>query len=191
MPVSIYGVRIADPTAAWMELKTVREVLRSRRAWNKGGWFDMRFETMCLANAVRYVHKGYRSNRGDFSNALRPVTESLLLAVVQRRHSIYASIPAYNDDHTRLHSEILEVIDEAIELLEPHARTEAYVIASEVLTKKEQQEMAEEQQERQKDRFQEWLQSHERRGWKTFWEELRECPPDDEECQQRKALSAA
>jgi hypothetical protein len=171
--------------------------------------FTRTVTTMCLANAIRYVTRGvyekpevYSRGTGDLDHA-----ERLVLAVIRKRQiegrsdpeldneeieEVAEDIPNYNDASVRRFKDIVEVLDESIALVRPLARVEVAVVADDVMTKAEKKEIDAKIRKAEDDIFQEqfgyWLTSHEKRGWKTFWEELLECDENDKKCQE-KALA--
>jgi len=151
MPTVIEGVRVANPTAVWMQLMNTRHnVLNQAEKWNNGGWFDQgrgaggwRPFTMCLANAVRFVTRGTASEPQVYSRERLEMdeAEAILLKAIVKAAGPVGDIPDYNDAARRRYEEIVAVLDTAIKLVEPFARKIAMVYADDVMTPEEKLEI--------------------------------------------------
>jgi hypothetical protein len=263
----IEGIYVENPTGVWMQLMNARRnVLNSRTRWNPGGWYEMSDSqagafTMCLANAVRFVANGHMNQpdehayTGGADDDMEVAERIVLIAIHRAAGRYFDAIPSFNDESERRYHEIVKVLDTAIEIVEPFARTEAITFADDVMTdeerkqvraavRKAEDEMWAEQVEKFKLRkdpkgiwrtakghfakvplwvrygldrdpapitvkaeaiklqpaaraealeFKGWLDSHEKRGWDTFWDELLQCDKDDpgyEDCQAAKQALA-
>jgi hypothetical protein len=154
MSTMIEGIEVENPTGVWMQLMNARRnVLNSKTRWNSGGWFAMNSTqagvfTMCLANAVRFVANGNMSQPEDHAYAsseedMEVAERIVMVAIVQASSGGYfSSIPMYNDASQRRYHEIIKVLDTAIKIVEPFARTEAITFADDVMTSDERKEVA-------------------------------------------------
>lgn len=208
---TIEGVQVENPAAVWHQLKEARATLTKGR-WLKGSWFEPTrdAEGMCLANALRFAMHGRKNNPRTFAkDATVGVTEQLLLQVIRNSEPKWANldeIPTWNDAEERGLSDVVKVLDATIALVQPFAYEFTTTYAPDVMTKGERREMDQASWEAQTAiwreagmwgpepqisgqgivaRFKNWLTDHEARGWSTFWDELAECDPDDQDCQER------
>jgi len=195
----VEGVPIKDPTAVWMQLLTTRrKVLDRRDRWNSGSWIEKvggADVSMCLSNALRFVAYGKKTEPKEFAEHGVPDSERLVMKAISKRYPEcdFDNIPAFNDYEGRTYGQVLEVIEDAIAMVAPFARE--MVVADEVMTDEERAEIREQVFDAEAEMFKQWrlefktwLDSHERRGWSTFWEELYECEDGDEDCKQRLAV---
>lgn len=153
--VSIEGVHVENPTTVWMQLKNTRHnVLKDEQKWNPGGWYDQTGNrhnpfTMCLANAVRWVARGAATHPETFSydtadnDSLETAERIILVAIpmAMRDGVDYEEIPAFNDDRSRRFTEIVAVLDKAIEMVAPYAKADVVTYADDVMTKEEYDEI--------------------------------------------------
>jgi hypothetical protein len=155
MSVLIEDIDVENPTGVWMQLMNARRnVLNSRTRWNPGGWFEMTSHqagafTMCLANAVRFVANGNMSQPDEHAyrsggDEEMEVAERIVMVAIQQAATAgyFGSIPEYNDTGQRRYHEIIKVLDTAIEIVEPFARSEAIIFADDVMTDEERKEVA-------------------------------------------------
>jgi len=159
--VKIEGLEIHHPTQAWMQLKsTLHQVLDREGRWNPGSWFEQEVLTgngdkvpwnMCLANALRFVVRGEAAQAKEYNGVHTDEVEQLTLVAINKvnpdlikkaQSSSYQDIPSFNDEHSRRYEEIVAVLKLAIEMVEPHARSEGVVFADEVLSPEEKAEIA-------------------------------------------------
>jgi hypothetical protein len=212
MSTTIGNVRIENPTKTWTQLMNVRHnVLAEADRWNNGTWFegDRNVNTMCLANAVRFVIRGNAKTPENMAHVSdNHDAERLLLWAINDISMVgrYDAIPSYNDAGGRNHKHILEALDHAIKALAPHAKVYAITIAADVMTDEEKAEVnagvrkAEDEiwAERWPNverstamlEFRAWLNDHQKRGWGTFWDELADCK-GDEDCEKRMEAALA
>jgi hypothetical protein len=145
--VVIEGVKVDNPTGVWMQLmNTRRRVLDRVEKWNDKGWYsgDAFRPTMCLANALRYVARGERGQPAAFSREqgdLEQAERVVMKAIVKVAHATYDDIPDFNDATYRQFDQIVRVLDEAIEMVAPYAKTFAISYADDVMTPEEKQEI--------------------------------------------------
>jgi hypothetical protein len=146
MTVIVEGVSVKNPTQVWMELQnTRRNVLTKRNRWNDSGWISGDLGsgslfTMCLANAVRYVGLGVNGRPAAFSRSTAQMTvaeELIVKAIGKLNGHPVEDIPAWNDNNQRRFSEVIAVIDQAIEWIKPHAQTYAITYATDIMTPEE------------------------------------------------------
>jgi hypothetical protein len=158
MTAVIEGLEVENPTAVWMQLMNTRHnVLSAKSAWNPGGWFEQhdarrKVFTMCLANAIRFVSQGYKGEpatysytegSGQITDADLEMAEALVLRAIPKLPGSpqHSAIPQFNDAGGRKHAEILAVLDIAIEMVKPYARTTAMIYADDVMTPDEKAEI--------------------------------------------------
>jgi hypothetical protein len=147
MPQVIEGVRVDNPTAVWMQLtNTRRRVLDKESKWNDKGWYngDASKPTMCLANALRYVARGEHGQPGSFAREQGDVEQAeriVMQAIVKVARAAYTDIPDFNDATDRQFDTIVRVLDAAIELVAPYAKTFAITYADDVMTPEEKKEI--------------------------------------------------
>jgi hypothetical protein len=153
--VLIEGVFVENPTAVWTQLKNTRHnVLKSIERWNPGGWYEQQVDrrnpfTMCLANAVRFVAKGHVQEPTTYSYdddaSLETAEKIILVAIPKAMRSSdkehYEEIPAFNDNSNRRFTEIVMVLDTAIEMVAPYAKAEVITYADDVMTQEELDEI--------------------------------------------------
>lgn len=176
MSVQVQGVVVENPTQVWMQLvNTRRTVLNKAKFWNHGSWFGARSDrgpdgeyevinTMCLANAIRFVAHGRKGEEQELSQVDQHsrVAEQLTLAAINHASegASYDSIPEFNDVTRRRYTEILQVLDVAIEWIKPHARTYALSIAEDVMTRQERAEIDEKVRHAENDMHREWVKKN-------------------------------
>jgi hypothetical protein len=181
MSVTVLGLEIENPTAVWMQLtNTRRQVLHDRKFWNSGGWYGVgtggkvsQVPTMCLANALRHVAFGRKGVGASHSDREIDTAEQLVIGVINAHFAhlqgTVAEIPSFNDHPGRRHEQITKVLDKAIELIEPHARTWALAIADDVMTDEERQEIAVLTRRAEDDLWAEWYRDRPHRDKKGRW----------------------
>jgi hypothetical protein len=145
MPTLIEDVQVDNPTGVWMQLmNTRRRVLDKREKWNNDGWYSATVQTMCLSNALRYVAHGQEGKPTAFSRDIdnRDQAELItMLAIVKVARTPYTDIPEFNDETGRRFTEIVRVLDTAIEMVAPYAKTFATTYADDVMTAEEKKEI--------------------------------------------------
>jgi hypothetical protein len=184
--VLIEGVEVENPTAVWMQLtNTRRQVLQDKKFWNDSGWYRGKGEfvddkgkftqvpTMCLANAIRFVTFGRKGQNKAMNGAAMDVAETLVLATINRHfkhlQGEVSEIPSFNDQQGRRYEEIAAVLDKAIELVEPFARTWAFTIAEEVMTRQEREEIDDAIRKQEDLLWSEWRKGSARKDKQGRW----------------------
>lgn len=156
--VRVEGVRIDNPVAVWHEIKNAREVLGDEgKGWNSSGWYNLRDNTMCLANVLRFVGLGERENPRSYGNmgtvSEKLDAENLVRHLVAKKYG-RSSIPHFNDSRVLTNfdrgpekafkkgfKQVAEILDEAAKIVKPHAFAHTVTVANEVMSVKERKKI--------------------------------------------------